>query len=367
MLFQDKDQPVHVNISEGRSYELVFGPLAELPLKMREAGLRPGKCIVVTDTNVADHYRATMDAILQNDGWDPLILALPAGEETKSTKPLQAIYDAALAWNIDRKTPVLALGGGVIGDLAGYAASSLLRGVPFVQIPTSLVAQVDSSIGGKTGINHHEGKNLIGAFYQPKLVLIDTKLLYTLPRREWSSGLAEVVKHALIQDEPFFAWMESEMPRILARDPAIIDDLIFRAAYIKAEVVSEDEFEQGRRAILNYGHTFGHALEKVLGYGIFTHGEAVTVGMRAALFLSRRFSRKLDQERADKVLLQIPIPPIPATFGIPDVRGAMATDKKRESDRLRFVLLKRIGKAYVTDDVTPSDVDAAWAFALGRP
>ncbi|MBT3449219.1 MAG: 3-dehydroquinate synthase [Bacteroidetes Order II. Incertae sedis bacterium] len=366
MLFQDKDKPVQVSLSEGRSYELAFGPLSELPLKMREAGLRPGKCVVVTDTNVAGHYRATLDAILQYDGWDPLILTLPAGEETKSPKPLQAIYDAALAWNIDRQTPVLALGGGVIGDLAGFAASSILRGVPFVQIPTSLIAQVDSSIGGKTGINHDEGKNLIGAFYQPRLVLIDTKLLYTLPRREWSSGLAEIIKHALIQDEPFFAWMESTMPQILARDPAVIDDLVYRAAAIKAEVVSEDEFERGRRAILNYGHTFGHALEKVLGYGVLTHGEAVTVGMRAALFMSRRFSRKIDQERVDRILLQIPIPPIPATISIANVREAMASDKKRESDRLRFVLLKKIGQAYVTDDVTVSDVDAAWAFALGR-
>ena len=367
MLFQDRSKPVHVVLSENRTYELAFAALSELPTRLRSAGLRPGKCVVVTDSNVATHYRGVVDSILQKDGWDPLILTLPAGEKTKSPKPLNAIYDAALQINIDRSTPIIALGGGVIGDLAGYAASTLLRGLPFVQVPTSLLAQVDSSIGGKTGINHDVGKNLIGTFYQPKLVLVDTKLLYTLPRREWTSGLAEVVKHALISDEPFFAWLESEMSRVLARDPGVIEDVVYRAASIKSKVVSKDEKEQGIRAILNFGHTFGHALEKALGYGVFTHGEAVATGMRAALFMSRRFNRKLDHERADALIRQIPVPPVPTSIGIPDVIEAMVSDKKRKSDRLRYVLLRKIGDAYVTDDVTASDVQAAWSFALGRP
>ena len=366
MLLQNKELPVRINLPDDRGYELLFAPLQALPVRMREAGLRPGKCLVITDTNVASHYRNVVVGMLQLDGWDPFVLALPPGEETKSPKHLTAIYDAALSWNIDRHTPVLALGGGVIGDLAGFAAATLLRGVPMVHIPTSLISQVDSSIGGKTGINHKEGKNLIGAFYQPKLVLIDTKLLYTLPRREWTSGLAEVVKHALIGDEAFFAWIESEMRQIVARDPRVVADLVYRAASIKAEVVSEDELEQGKRAFLNFGHTFGHALEKALGYGVLTHGEAVAIGMKAAAFMSRRFSRKLYHSRVQATLNLIPTPPVPAEIGVTDIRIAMATDKKKVSERLHFVLLKRIGEAYVTDDVTLADVEAAISFSLGR-
>jgi len=366
MLLQNTEIPIQLDLSNGRGYELVFSPIQSLPVKMRETGLRPGKCLVITDTNVASHYRAVLVAILQQDGWDPFVLALPPGEETKSPKHLTAIYDAALAWNIDRRTPVIAFGGGVIGDLAGFAASTLLRGVPLVQVPTSLISQVDSAIGGKTGINHTEGKNLIGAFYQPSLVLIDTKLLYTLPRREWTSGLAEVMKHALIGDEAFFSWIEAEIRAIVSRDPRVVGDLIYRAASVKAAVVSEDELEHGKRALLNFGHTFGHALEKTLGYGVLTHGEAVAIGMKSALFMSRRFNRKLEQKRAHTMISNIPTPPIPPTISIPDIRMAMSTDKKKKSERLHFVLLKRIGEAYVTDDVTVADVDAAIAFALGR-
>lgn len=366
MLLQNKEKPISVELPGNRSYRLVFAPLHDLPIQLREAGLRPGKCLIITDTNVAGHYRNHLVSALHQDGWDPFVLALPPGEETKSPKPLQAIYDAALNWNIDRKTPVLALGGGVIGDLAGFAASTLLRGLPFVQIPTSLIAQVDSAIGGKTGINHSEGKNLIGSFYQPQLVHIDTKLLFTLPRREWTSGLAEAVKHALIADEAFFAWFEAEMLAILARDPRIVPDLVYRAATIKAHVVSEDEFENGNRALLNFGHTFGHAIEKSLGYGVLTHGEAVNVGMKAAIFMSRRFNRKLEHNRALNLINKIPSPAIPSTLGVTDVRRAMSSDKKKVLERLNFVLLKRIGEAYVTDDVTLSDVDNAIAFSLGR-
>lgn len=367
MLLQDRNQPLQVELDNDRTYPIVFDALAKLPEALRKAKLRPGKCLVVTDSNVATHYRSRLDALLKDDGWEPLILTLPAGEATKSPKHLQAIYDAALAWRLDRRTPVLALGGGVIGDLAGFAAATLLRGLPFVQIPTSLIAQVDSAIGGKTGINHFEGKNLIGVFHQPELVFIDTALLYTLPRREWLGGLAEVIKHALIQDATFFVWMEAEFQRVLARDPGIVPDLIYRAVSIKAKIVSEDEKEQGRRMILNFGHTFGHALEKTLGYGVYSHGEAVILGMKAALHMSRRFNRKLDQTRAENVLNAIPMPPIPASLGIPAVREAMESDKKRDGDQLRFVLLTKIGSAYVTDDVTPSDIESAWAHALGRP
>ena len=367
MLIQDRSKPLIVDLGDERTYELVFSGLVRLPDAMRRAGLRPGPVLIITDTHVASHYRSRVDALLKGDGWDPLILTLPAGEATKSPKHLQAIYDAALAWQIDRKTPILALGGGVIGDLAGFAAGTLLRGLPFVQVPTSLIAQVDSAIGGKTGINHEVGKNLIGVFHQPRLVFIDTHLLFTLPRREWHSGLAEVVKHALIKDEAFFAWMESEWPRILARHPEVVPDLVYRAASIKVRVVSRDEKEAGERMLLNFGHTFGHALEKSLGYGTFTHGEAVTLGMLAAVHMSRRFHRQVDLPRAEAILRQIPWPPVPSSLGLPVVREAMLADKKKEGSQLRFILLRNIGQAYVTADVKGHDVDAALAFALGRP
>lgn len=367
MLLQDRSQPISVNLPGGRSYEIVFDDLDRLTGVMRKAAIRPGKVLVITDSNVAGHYRSRLDGLLKADGWDPLILTLPAGETTKSPKHLQAIYDAALAWKIDRQTPLLAFGGGVVGDLAGFAAASLLRGLPFIQIPTSLIAQVDSAIGGKTGINHEEGKNLIGAFHQPKLVFVDPKLLYTLPRREWHSGLAEVFKHALIRDEAFFSWLEASLPNVIARHPDVVPDLVYRAASVKAGVVTRDELEHGERMILNFGHTVGHAIEKVLGYGTFTHGEAVIIGMKAALLLSRRFHRSMDQARVEAVLQQIPVPALRASLSLPEVREAMNADKKRDRSSLRFVLLKRIGEAYVTRDVGEADLDAALAHALGRP
>lgn len=367
MLLQDRSQPLTVDLPGKRSYNIIFDVLEALPSAMRTASVRPGKVLVITDTNVAGHYRSRLDGILKGDGWDPLILTLPTGETTKSPKHLHAIYDAALAWQVDRRTPILAFGGGVIGDLAGFAAATLLRGLPFVQVPTSLVAQVDSAIGGKTGINHEEGKNLIGAFHQPELVFVDPKMLFTLPRREWHGGLAEVFKHALIKDEAFFAWIESNLGNVIARHPDVVADLVYRAASIKAGVVGRDELEQGERMILNFGHTFGHALEKVLGYGVFTHGEAVVVGMRAALQMSRRFHRGLDQARVERVLQHVPLPSLPSNLGIPSVREAMTADKKRDQALLRFILLKRIGQAYVTTDVSEADIDAALAHALGKP
>lgn len=367
MLLQDRSKPLSVNLSGDRSYHIVFDELDRLPDGMRKASVRPGKVLVITDTNVAGHYRARLDNLLKSDGWDPLILTLPAGETTKSPKHLQAIYDAALAWKIDRQTPILAFGGGVVGDLAGYAAATLLRGLPFIQVPTSLIAQVDSAIGGKTGINHEEGKNLIGAFHQPRLVFVDPTLLYTLPRREWHSGLAEVFKHALIRDEAFFSWLEASLANVISRHPDVVPDMVYRAASVKADVVSRDEREHGERMILNFGHTVGHAVEKALGYGAFTHGEAVIVGMKAALLISRRFHRSLDQGRVERVLQQVPLPPIPSSLSLPEVREAMNADKKRDRSLLRFVLLKRIGAAYVTNDVGEADIDAALAHALGRP
>ncbi len=357
---------IRVRIRGSSEYDVRFGPLEHLPGGMRDVGLRPGRCLVVTDRNVAPMHGLRLDASLKADGWEPRLLAMPPGEQTKSLAHLSAVYDAALGWGIDRSTPVIALGGGVVGDLAGFAAATLLRGVPLVQVPTTLIAQVDSAIGGKTGINHDAGKNLVGAFHQPKLVWSDPGALATLPEREWASGTAEVVKHALIADPTLFERLEHDMPRFAQREASVVHDVVRAAVQVKAAVVSKDEKENGLRAILNFGHTFGHALEKATGYGVLTHGEAVAIGMRAALYLSRRFSPALDAVRAERLVRTIATPAIPVDLALAELVEAMRSDKKASAGRLRFVLLRRIGEAYVTDEVAPADVDAAWMHALTR-
>ena len=354
---------IDVTLQSGTRYPIRFEPLHEAPHVMADVGLRPGRCLVVTDAHVGAHYLEPLTEALAEAGWTPRTLTLDPGEEAKSYAALHRIYDEALAWGIDRKTPVLALGGGVVGDVAGFAAATLLRGLPLVQLPTSLVAQVDSAIGGKTGINHATGKNLIGAFHQPRLVLADPDALSTLPRREWTSGLAEVVKHALILDPDFFAFLETNWTSIIEREPDVVREMVPRAAQIKVEVVSEDEKEAGRRAILNFGHTFGHAIERTSGYGTFTHGEAVALGMRAALFLSSRLYPSLDLPRLDALVQQIPVPGLPADLALPDLMAAMQKDKKVEAGDVRFIVLERLGWADVRGGISAADVEAAWAYA----
>ncbi len=332
---------------------------------MTEAGLRAGRCLMVTDENVAARYRDPLERALAEEGWTPEVHVIAPGEASKSPAALQAVYDAALAWGIDRETPVVALGGGVVGDLAGFAAATLLRGVPLVQIPTSLIAQVDSAIGGKTGINHAAGKNLVGAFHQPALVLADTAALQTLPEREWTGGLAEVVKHALIADPDFFAFLEANWNAILDREAGVVAPMIRCAARVKVEVVSEDEREKGRRMILNFGHTFGHAIERVAGYGAFTHGEAVALGMRAALHLSHRLHPGFDPARADGLVRMIPVPEKLGALSTDALTKAMRTDKKARAGAVRFVVLEEVGAAYVTE-APAEDVADAWAFAKNR-
>ncbi len=358
------DSTLRVRFPSGQGYPVAFRPLGELAMVMREAGLRPGRVLIVSDRNVAELYGLTVDRVLQDDGWEPRLLALPPGETTKTPEHLQAIYSAALEWGIDRKTPIVALGGGVIGDLAGFAAATLLRGVPLVHVPTTLLAQVDSSIGGKTGINHPTGKNLVGAFYQPTLVLSDIRTLATLPEREWGSGAAEVVKHALIGDQRLFELLVESWPLFSTRDVATVQEVLQRACQVKIDIVGRDEREHGPRAFLNFGHTFGHALEQATEFKVLTHGEAVAIGMRAALYLSRRFNPKLDYMRTDQLVLRIPVPTIPADIALGEVIQAMRNDKKAESGRLRFVLIKRVGSPYVTDKIAAADVEAAWRHVL---
>ncbi|HET6568099.1 MAG TPA: 3-dehydroquinate synthase [Rhodothermales bacterium] len=355
-------RPLHLTLEGDRRYPIYFDRLEDVPRHMEEAGLRQGRCLVVTDEMVAPLYASRLSGALTDAGWTVREVVLPAGETTKSYGPLHALYDAALGWGIDRKTPVLALGGGVIGDLAGFAAATLLRGLPLVQIPTTLIAQVDSAIGGKTGINHPAGKNLIGAFHQPALICADHSTLLTLPHREWTSGLAEVVKHGLIADAALYAFLEANWTAVLERDPTLLDELVYRAARVKVEVVGQDEREAGLRAILNFGHTFGHAIERKAGYGTFTHGEAVALGMRAALYLSALYTPDLPVQRIDILLRQLPVGGRMGDYPIPDLIDAMRGDKKAEAGTLRFVLLRRIGEAYVTDRPTLEEIAEAWEF-----
>jgi 3-dehydroquinate synthase len=362
---------IHVSLGD-RSYPVHFQSLRTLPERMAERGLRPNDsscCLLVSDENVAAHYRSPVTTALENAGWTVRPHIVAPGEASKSYEPLRAIYDEALGWGIDRGTPVVALGGGVVGDLAGFAAATLLRGLPLVQCPTSLLAQVDASVGGKTAINHPTGKNLIGAFYQPHLVCADPDTLDTLPMREWTSGSAEMVKHALIGSPDLLSFLEDHLVGVLARkDREAFTTAIERAVRIKAEVVAEDERESGRRAILNFGHTFAHAIEKVAGYGAFTHGEAVAVGMRAALHLShRRHPDALNRDRLDAVVQAIPVEGNPGALNPGALFEAMQADKKNRGDTVRFVLLRSLSDAYLTGDVSEHELREAWRFACSEP
>ncbi len=354
----------YVELPGDRRYPVVIESLAALPAWLERVGLRRGRLLLVTDEHVARLHLEPLQATLEAAGWTPRVLVLPPGEPTKALPYLERIYDEALNWGIDRRTPVLAFGGGVIGDLAGFAAATLLRGLPLVQVPTTLIAQVDSAIGGKTGINHARGKNLIGAFHQPVLVFADPSLLQTLPEREWTSGLAEVVKHALIGDPALFALLEKRWADVMQRDAALLPELISQAVAVKIRVVMQDEREAGLRAILNFGHTFGHAIERVAGYGHFTHGEAVALGMLAALWLSHRRHPDLPLDRIRTLLQRLPVPGSPDTLDFEALREAMQVDKKALAGRLRFVLLRRVGEAYVADDVTEAELRDAWQFVL---
>ena len=354
-----------VRLSRGRACPIYFEPLALVPALMEAEGLSRGQCIVVTDEHVGVYYLAPLVKALEAGRWKPIVITLSAGEHSKGPGPLQDIYDAALDARIDRATPLLALGGGVVGDVAGYAAATLLRGLPLVQLPTSLIAQVDSAIGGKTGINHRVGKNLVGAFHQPRLVCADPSCLNTLPELEWTSGLAEVVKHALIADVSLLVDLEDAWTRVMARDVSFMQAIVRRAAAVKVAVVSEDERETSRRMILNFGHTFAHAIERVAGYGKFTHGEAVAVGMRAALKVSHLLHLDLPLKRLDGLVRKLPVRHSLLGLPVTTLMEAMRHDKKMDGAVQRLVLLKRPGEAYVTRQASPDQIQAGWAFARG--
>jgi shikimate kinase/3-dehydroquinate synthase len=335
---------------EERSYPITIGPgvLDDPALLARHLG--GTRVAIVTNTTIAPLYLDKVAAPLRAAGREVLEIVLPDGEEHKTWASLMQVFDALLAAKCDRKITLVALGGGVIGDLTGFAAASYMRGVPFVQIPTTLLAQVDSSVGGKTGINHPLGKNMIGAFYQPRAVLADTSTLATLPGRELSAGLAEVIKHGAILDAAFFEWIEQNIDKLVARDPVALAHAIARSCEIKAEVVRKDEREGGLRAVLNFGHTFGHAIEAGLGYGTWLHGEAVGCGMVMAADLSQRLGLVGPDtvERVRALVRAAGLPVVAPDLGAERWIELMEVDKKNEGGAIKFILLKPLGSPSVS-------------------
>lgn len=335
----------------GRSYPVIIknGIINDIGPGLMDMGFS-GRAAVVTNPVVEGFYGKAVAGSLKAAGFDVTVITLPDGEEHKTLENVSAIYDRLINYRMERLSPVVALGGGVIGDMAGFAAATYLRGVPLVQVPTTLLSQVDSSVGGKTAVNHPAGKNLIGAFYQPKAVFIDPDTLRTLSERELRAGLAEVVKYGIIWDKDFFEFLEKNAGNLL-KIGAEMTFAIETSCLVKAGVVAKDETENDLRAILNFGHTFGHAVEKVAGYGAFRHGEAVAIGMALAARLSARLGlcvKGLD-ERVSALLVSIGLP-----VSLPDLPpdaliAAMKHDKKVVGGAMRFVLVKGLGKVFLQD------------------
>lgn len=342
-----------------RSYPIIIGAKLFSQAETWLESLELRRVLIVTNDVVAPLYLASVEALFQrlNIPFDHLIL--PDGESHKTLATLERIFARALALNLGRDVTLVALGGGVIGDMVGFAAACYQRGVPFIQIPTTLLAQVDSSVGGKTAVNHPLGKNMIGAFHQPVLVLADTQTLNTLPDREFAAGMAEVIKYGIIWDPAFFAWLEAHQAELAARDATALTYAIRRCCEIKAEVVAQDETEQGVRALLNLGHTFGHAIEAEMGYGSWLHGEAVAAGTVLACRLSERLGWMTAQEvsrvRALLGAFALPLSP-PSSMACADFLPHMQRDKKTLAGRIRFVLPKGIGRAEVVAGITESQL-----------
>jgi len=353
-------QTLNLDLAE-RSYPIVVGAGALARADLIAAALTQPRAVIVSNETVAPLHLAKLKAPLAAAGIDTLDVILPDGEEYKDWPTLNRIFDALLANRCERSTTLIALGGGVIGDITGFAAACYQRGVPFIQVPTTLLAQVDSSVGGKTAINHPLGKNMIGAFHQPKLVLADTETLATLPLREFRSGLAEVIKYGLIRDPAFLAWLEVNADALLARDPAALAEAIIRSCRNKAEVVAADERESGERALLNLGHTFGHAIETGMGYGEWLHGEAIAAGTLIAAELSCRMGwiDAVDVARIERIFLRAGLPVTAPALGVDRYLELMSHDKKVQDGKLRLVLLCGIGKAVVSDAASTEQIAAA--------
>ena len=339
---------VHVSLGN-RSYDIKIAPGLINRFGRECARLKLGpRCAIITDTNVGKRYAKAVFNSLATAGFSPSLIIVQPGEAAKSLKTVQSCYDQLAVHRLERKSFIVALGGGVVGDLAGFLAATYLRGIAFVQTPTTLLAQVDSSVGGKVGVNLNAGKNLVGAFYQPRLVACDLDTLKTLPDREFRAGLAEVIKYGIIYDAKLFTLIERDLPRLLKREPKMLAGVVARCCEIKAEVVGKDETEDGPRAILNFGHTIGHAIEAVSGYGRFLHGEAIAIGQIAVARISRSVLGlpERDLERIIRLFRRVGLP---TTVRLragqrPKLFAAMRLDKKVRGGEINFVLAKKIGR-----------------------
>jgi len=347
-----------------RSYEIHIGAgiLERIGGYCSGTGLK-GKCLIITDENVGAHYADSVFQSLEKAGFEPSIVTLPAGEQTKCMEQLAKLYSECIKAGLDRKSFIVALGGGVIGDLAGYTAASYLRGIRFVQVPTSLLAMVDSSVGGKTGLNIPEGKNLVGAFHQPELVLADLDTLKTLPAREYAAGLAEIVKYGIIYDAPFFQILEENIDKLPdVGNTELLAKMVGRSCEVKADVVAQDEREGGLRAILNFGHTVGHAIEKVAGYGEYVHGEAVAIGSVYAARASVELTdlSQADADRIEKIFVDLNLPVRAPGLEWAKLREALSVDKKTVSGMPQFVLASAIGTVSFGNYVAEYLMEKLW-------
>ena len=335
-----------------RSYSILVGSnlLPQIGRECRRLTLAR-RCALISDVNVASRYAKAALASLSAAGFEPILITVAAGEKAKTLTTVRFCYEQLAAHRMDRNSFIVALGGGVIGDLAGFVAATYLRGLAFVQVPTTLLAQVDSSVGGKVGVNLKAGKNLVGAFHQPHLVLCDLNTLETLPRREYNSGLAEVIKYGIISDARFFRQLERNLDQLLQRDPRLLSSVVARCCHIKAQVVGQDETERGQRAILNFGHTIGHALETISGYGRFLHGEAISIGQVAAAKISSELTG-LSAFDVARITLLLDRAGLPTQLKLDRSQRtrllrAMQLDKKVSQGEVKFVLATRIGEVSV--------------------
>ncbi len=346
------------------NYDILIGSglLLQTGARLKEIGFS-GKLVIVTDPRVKKLYGDTLKQTLVDSGFETLLLEVPEGEKQKSLKTAGRLYHELTNFYAERTTPILALGGGVIGDLTGFVAATYMRGVPLIQVPTTLLAQGDSSIGGKVAVNHEQLKNKIGAFYQPRLTISDTATLKTLSPRELSNGLAEIIKHGAIVDEAFFSYLEENLDKVKALDATALETVVFHSAKIKARVVEKDELDTGLRNILNYGHTIGHAIESVSKLKIW-HGEAVAIGMVAEARISNKLGvlNENEMKRLEKVIARAGLPTQLPTLQREGLIQAIKHDKKILQGKIRFALPRKIGEAFITDEVSPSLVEEVLLF-----
>ena len=351
-------QTLSVSLGD-RSYPIYVGDgiLVRAGEFLAQAGLN-GKVAIISNPTVAQLYLDPIHEALTHAGFEVTPVLVPDGEEHKDLKSLASIYDRLIADRFDRKSCIMALGGGVVGDLAGFAAASYLRGIPYVQVPTTLLAQVDSSVGGKTGVNHQDGKNLIGAFYQPRVVLIDVNVLRSLSRRELIAGLAEIIKYGIIEDPALFTLLEEKMDKVIGLDRELLVEIIATSCAIKARVVEKDEREDDYRAVLNFGHTIGHALEAVTEYRNYLHGEAVGIGMvqAAAISVQRGFCDQRSHERIRKLIRKAGLPlELPPQISRQNLIQSMEVDKKSAGGKIKFVMCAGIGRSCF-HSLTPGEI-----------